>query len=192
MRSEIRKRALLARELLSEQEVARLSELLVGNLLRTFLDPPGKRVGFCWPIRNEPDVRPAIHAWLKMGVIAALPVAPSQQQALTFRLWQPESPLALDGKGIPAPLNDAPEVVPDALLIPLNAFDARGYRLGYGGGFFDRTLAVMSAPRPLAIGIGFELGRVADVQPKAHDKTMDWLITEKGAWRVRERCYQEP
>jgi len=185
MRSEIRKNCLLARAALAEEEVARLSHLLVDNLLRTFAVPPGKCVGFCWPIRNEPDIRPAIHAWLKMGMIAALPVTPIQQQALSFRLWRPESPLAPDCKGILAPLENAPEVNPDALLIPLNAFDARGYRLGYGGGFFDRTLAASGASRPLAIGIGFELGRIGDVQPEAHDQPVDWLITEQGAWQVR-------
>ncbi|MCL2022053.1 MAG: 5-formyltetrahydrofolate cyclo-ligase [Betaproteobacteria bacterium] len=190
MRGEIRKRCLLAREALSGQEVAHLSALLVANLLRAFPCPPGKCVGFCWPVRNEADVRPAIHAWLKMGITAALPVTTMRGQPLIFRLWQAEAPLAPDCKGISAPLDDAPEVTPDTLLIPLNAFDAAGYRLGYGSGFFDRTLTALAARsvRPLAIGIGFELGRVADAHPDAHDQPMDWLITEAGVWQARKGC----
>ncbi|MCL2075334.1 MAG: 5-formyltetrahydrofolate cyclo-ligase [Betaproteobacteria bacterium] len=184
MRIETRKRCLLARETLAGDEVARRSAFLTEHLLRAFPRPPGERVAFYWPMRNEPDVRQAIHVWLKMGVTAALPVV--RGQSLVFRVWQPDSMLLPDAKGVPAPRDDAPEVIPDALLIPLNAFDALGFRLGYGGGFFDRALAAMTAKaaRPLAIGIGFELGRVDDVEPQPHDQPMDWLITEAGFWRV--------
>jgi 5,10-methenyltetrahydrofolate synthetase len=190
MRNEIRKRCIAMRESLSEREVVSLSARLAECLLRVFPSSPGKCVGFCWPVRNEPDVRPAIHAWLDMGVIAALPLVLARGEPLSFRRWQPGDELLPDRYGIPAPLKDAPEVIPDALLIPLNAFDAAGFRLGYGGGFFDRTLAALSerAARPLAIGVGFELGRVADVQPQAHDQPMDWLVTEAGAWRARTRA----
>jgi 5,10-methenyltetrahydrofolate synthetase len=72
---------------------------------------------------------------------------------------------------------------PDAILMPLNAFDAAGYRLGYGGGYFDRTLAVLE-PRPLAIGVGFELARVASIRPQAHDLRMDAIVTEAGVFVV--------
>jgi len=188
MRNETRKRSLVARESLSGQEAAHLSAQVVAHLLQTFPQPPGKCVGFCWPIRNEPDIRPAIRHWLAMGITAALPVTPAEARALSFRLWQPESRLIPDRHGIPTPPADAPAVRPDVLLIPLNAFDAAGYRLGYGGGFFDRTLASLAeaSARPLAIGIGFELGRVPDIAPQPHDQPMDWLVTEAGSWRIRE------
>jgi len=182
MRNEIRNRCLVARESLSEQEVARLSAQVTAHLLRAFPQPPGKCVGFYWPIRNEPDVRPAILHWLDMGITAALPATPARGCALTFRLWLPESRLIPDRHGIPTPPENAPEVKPDVLLIPLNAFDAAGYRLGYGGGFFDRTLASLAeeSARPLAIGLGFELARVLDIKPETHDQPMDWLVTEAG------------
>ena len=189
MQNEIRKSCLVARESLSGQEVALLSAEVVKRLLQAFPQPPGERVGFCWPIRNEPDIRPAIHIWRAMGMMAALPVTPAKGEALAFRHWQPESCLVPDGRGIPAPPENAPEVIPDALLIPLVAFDAAGYRIGYGGGFFDRALARLAAQsaRPLAIGLGFELSRVADIEPQPHDWPMDWLVTEAGIWRARER-----
>ena len=69
------------------------------------------------------------------------------------------------------------------ILLPLNGFDAAGYRLGYGGGFFDRTLAALS-PRPLAVGVGFEINRLDSIRPASHDQRLDWIVTEAGAARV--------
>jgi 5,10-methenyltetrahydrofolate synthetase len=89
--------------------------------------------------------------------------------------------MMLDRHGIPFPAS-AEEIAPDVALVPLNAFDARGYRLGYGGGYFDRTLAAME--QMAAVGVGFELGREVDVLPQAHDRAMHWLITEAGVFRA--------
>jgi len=86
--------------------------------------------------------------------------------------------LALDRYGIPFPAHGE-EVAPEVALVPLNAFDARGYRLGYGGGYFDRTLAAIQM---VAVGVGFELGRENDVLPQAHDRAMHWLVTEAGVF----------
>ena len=72
---------------------------------------------------------------------------------------------------------------PDLLLLPLNAFDGAGYRLGYGGGFFDRTLATLK-PRPVAVGVGFEINRVDSIEPEAHDERLDWIVTEAGLWQI--------
>jgi 5,10-methenyltetrahydrofolate synthetase len=85
--------------------------------------------------------------------------------------------MATDRHGIPVPA-DGEDVVPEVVLVPLNAFDARGFRLGYGGGYFDRTLETLQAT---AIGVGFELGRAATVFPQDHDRPMDWIVTEAGA-----------
>jgi 5,10-methenyltetrahydrofolate synthetase len=76
-------------------------------------------------------------------------------------------------------------VVPQALLIPPVGFDARGFRLGYGGGFYDRTLASL-APRPLAIGVAFELSRVDSIRPQPFDLPMDYVVTERGIFKTRE------
>jgi 5,10-methenyltetrahydrofolate synthetase len=86
--------------------------------------------------------------------------------------------MALDRHGIPIP-SAGEELRPNVVLLPLVAFDPQGFRLGYGGGYFDRTLAAM-VPRPLAIGVGFELGRVADIRPQAHDIPLDATVTEAG------------
>jgi 5,10-methenyltetrahydrofolate synthetase len=86
-----------------------------------------------------------------------------------------------DRHGIPIP-GGGPAIDPDIVLLPLVAFDTAGYRLGYGGGYFDRTLAAR-VPRPLAIGVGFELGRVADIRPQGHDVRLDAVVTEAGVFR---------
>jgi 5,10-methenyltetrahydrofolate synthetase len=92
--------------------------------------------------------------------------------------------MSADRYGIPIPQDDA-ELIPDIVLLPLLAFDAQGFRLGYGGGYFDRTLATM-VPRPLAIGVGFELGQVPDIRPQAHDIGLDAVVTEAGVLRLRQ------
>jgi len=89
--------------------------------------------------------------------------------------------MGVDRHGIPIP-QDGPNIVPDIVLLPLVAFDTQGFRLGYGGGYFDRTLAML-VPRPLAIGVGFELGRVADIRPQAHDIRLNAVCTEIGVTR---------
>lgn len=139
-----------------------------------------RALAFCWPFRAEADCREWAGHWLSEDEnrIAALPVVPQRAGPLIFRRWTPGAELALDRYGIPFPARGE-EVRPDAALVPLNAFDAHGYRLGYGGGYFDRTLATM---RMVAIGIGFELGREQDVLPQPHDRAMDWLVTEAGVF----------
>jgi 5,10-methenyltetrahydrofolate synthetase len=101
-------------------------------------------------------------------------VAP--EAAMIFRLWTPDTPMTADRHGIPIPAG-SDTVVPDVVLLPLVAFDPQGYRLGYGGGYFDRTLAAMS-PRPLALGVGFEVARVDSVRPQPHDIRLDAIVTE--------------
>lgn len=90
-------------------------------------------------------------------------------------------PLVPDRYGIPTPVT-GDFMQPDLILLPLNGFDAAGYRLGYGGGYFDRTLAALS-PRPLAVGVGFEVNRLPSIRPESHDQRLDWVVTEAGAFR---------
>lgn len=137
-------------------------------------------VGFCWPWRGEPDLREFLSLWRAQGAgrSLGLPVLPEGAGALRFRAWRPGVVLETDRLGIPAPV-DTPFVQPDLLVIPVNGFDARGYRIGYGGGYFDRTLAAMQ-PAPRTIGVGFELGRLDDTFPQAHDLPLDWIVTEEG------------
>lgn len=155
-------------------------------LLTTFSP---RTLGFCAPLRNEFDVYPLLPGLLARGWRAAMPVVNTRAAPLTFRLWQPGCAMTTDLCGIPVPtatggaVIEAPsEITPDLLLLPLVAFDAQGYRLGYGGGYFDRTLAA-SIRRPQAIGVGFELGRVPDIRPQAHDIRLDAVVTEAGVFR---------
>jgi 5-formyltetrahydrofolate cyclo-ligase len=164
---------------LSANEHAILSAQIVENLIQ-LLKPPAI-AGFCWPIKDEPDVRQVLECWAKSGTMAALPVVIAEATPLAFRPWTSTTRLVEDRYGIPTPV-DGEFVVPDLLLMPLNGFDAAGYRLGYGGGYFDRTLAALS-PRPLAIGVGFEINRLDSIRPEIHDQRLDWIVTEKGAFR---------
>ena len=184
-RSTLRQQVLAARRALTPDQVARLSTAICGHLQHHFAAPPGHSIAFYWPISNEADLRPVINAWRGRGVDISLPVVHRKAAPLSFRRWTPETPMVPDAHGIPTPA-DGVEVSPDVLVIPVNAFDAAGFRLGYGGGYYDRTLAVAS-PRPLVIGIGFELARVDSIAPQAHDVPMDWVVTENGIFAPARR-----
>jgi len=129
------------------------------------------RVAFCWPVNKEPDLRPVIAQWASEqhpGFTALLPVVIDESSALRFRAWSPATPMRADRHGIPTPAS-GDFLVPQALLLPVNGFDAAGYRIGYGGGYFDRTLPGL-APRPLVVGVGFEVARLDSIRPEAHDQ----------------------
>ncbi|MDR1350147.1 MAG: 5-formyltetrahydrofolate cyclo-ligase [Zoogloeaceae bacterium] len=176
---------LAARRACPAVQVTAWSRQIVAYLLQAFPQPPGERIAFYWPMHNEPDVRTALEVWRKAGATIALPVTIAPQTPLVFRAWTPETSLANDAFGIPAPMAGE-SLYPDVIIIPLNAFDVAGFRLGYGGGFFDRTLAIL--PRaPLTLGVGFELGRVESIQPQTHDYPVDWLFTEAGFWTTQAR-----
>jgi 5-formyltetrahydrofolate cyclo-ligase len=167
------------RAALAGAEHEALSARIVAHALATL--PKPRVAAFCWPIKHEPDVRPLLASWRSADVRAALPVVVAESEALRFREWSPDSRLEADRYGIPTP-SAGEWLTPDLILLPLNGFDGAGYRLGYGGGYFDRTLAALS-PRPLAVGVGFEINRVASIRPEAHDQRLDWIITENGAFR---------
>jgi 5-formyltetrahydrofolate cyclo-ligase len=136
--------------------------------------PPQQILGVYWPIRGEPDLGPFYGRLAAAGVALALPVMTGPGQPLQFARWDTGAPLVTDRWGIATPKTMIP-VRPAALLIPCVGFNATGHRLGYGGGFYDRTLAL--APRPVAIGVAWENGR-CDFVAAAHDMPMDVVITE--------------
>ena len=184
-RKQLRADAIARRNAENVATIDRWNAALCAELRRHWPTAPGRVIGFCWPVRNEPDLRRLVADWQtgrSADIEVALPVVVGTAQPLAFRAWREWDAMVTDRYGIPTPA--AGEwVQPDVLLIPLNAFDARGYRIGYGGGFFDRTLAALQ-PRPLAIGVGFEIGRVADTWPQPHDMRLDWIATEAGVWPV--------
>lgn len=174
------RRELLARRMaLDEAMHQELSARIAAHLAAHF--PPPQTLAFCWPIKQEPDVRAIVDTWRQAGTRTTLPVVISEHAALAFREWRPDTPLESDRYGIPTP-TQGDWLIPDLILLPLNGFDAAGYRLGYGGGYFDRTLAALS-PRPLAVGVGFELNRVTTIRPEGHDQPLDWIVTEAGVFR---------
>jgi len=137
-----------------------------------------------YPFGDELDVRPLLRRLLGEGHTIGLPVT-RKNQPLIFRAWTPELEMVRGALGIPRPPDDAPEVTPAVLLVPLAAFDDRGYRIGYGGGFYDRTLAKLRAAGPVtAVGVAFAEQRVDRVPNAPHDEPLDWMLTPDGAFRV--------
>lgn len=150
-------------------------------LLRAFPGLARSRLGFCWPIKNEYDARHVARTFRDQGALTALPVVVAPRQPLVFREWHPGVALALGPLDIPYPVGSR-EVVPSAVLLPMNGWDAGGYRLGYGAGFFDRTLAALAA-RPVVIGISYEAARLETIQPQSWDVPADYVVTERGVYR---------
>jgi len=133
-------------------------------------------VGFYWPIRGEYDARKLIAGLLDQGARAALPVVIQKGAPLVFRDWNPGTRMENGFWNIPVPAEGDP-VIPSTLLVPLVGFDERGYRLGYGGGYYDRTLASLPA-KPVAIGVGYELAHLGTIYPQPHDIPMTAIVTE--------------
>ena len=177
-----RSRLLAARKQPSREDYVRWSEAIELHLVEQLSRLTPKLLGAYWPHRDEYDPMPlaALHAGRNGEV--ALPAVVARGQALEYRPWSPDTPMA-PGRfsfGIPEPMN-GPAVMPDLLLVPLLGFDASGYRLGYGGGYFDRTLASYQV-KPKTIGVGFEIGRMPTIDPQPHDIPLDMIVTEAGSF----------
>jgi 5,10-methenyltetrahydrofolate synthetase len=139
-------------------------------------------ISFYWPFRGEPDLRPLMRALSAEGVEIALPVGTKIGEPLTFRPWTPGCAMARGIWDIPIPATDL-EITPQTIIAPLVGFDAALYRLGYGGGFFDRTLAARKRPAEV-IGIGFALFQLPSIKPQPHDIPMGRIVTDRSATLV--------
>jgi 5-formyltetrahydrofolate cyclo-ligase len=174
-----RRKALIERRMAQPKGLAEAARQTVSALVRAcVIGRPSEVIGFCWPFRGEIDLRPLVRELVALGHRAALPAVVANAQPLEFWAWRPGDALQRGVWGIPIPAERTP-VQPTAVLAPLVGFDEAGYRLGYGGGYFDRTLASLS-PRPLAIGVGLELGRLPTIRPQPHDIPLDAIATERG------------
>ena len=142
----------------------------------------GKCVSAYWPIRDELDSKPLLIRLMDEGFVVGLPVVVGPELPLTFRRWEDGMPLYPAGLGTLEPGSDAPEVVPEIMVMPLLGFDRAGTRLGYGGAYYDRTLAAMT-PKPLIVGYAFAAQEVERIPREPHDIGLDILITEGGAQR---------
>jgi 5,10-methenyltetrahydrofolate synthetase len=142
-------------------------------------DPFGHVVSGYWPIKAEPDLRFWMESLHWRGARVALPVVEIVASPLAFREWHPGTRMERGHWNIPVPPADVPRLVPEVALAPLVGWDDAGYRLGYGGGYFDRTLVALS-PKPFVIGVGLRSARLATIFPQPHDVKLDAIVTEEG------------
>lgn len=150
---------------------------------------PGAAVAGYWPIGDELDVRPLLAALAEADRTIALPAVAGRGMALEFRPWTPGQPLEAGAHGTRHPPAGAGLVRPSLLLVPLLAFDRAGWRLGYGGGYYDRSLAALrDAAAVIAVGVGFAAQEVERVPHDGHDQRLDAVLTERGfAWIFERR-----
>lgn len=183
-----RARLLTARAALSVAQRHAAAEAIAGHidtlLAGRFKTVEALTLSAWWPIKAELNLRHWLETLLARGARVALPVVVTPATPLTFRPWTPDCRMVQGLWKIPVPA-DGPEVVPDVTLAPVVGWDMAGFRLGYGGGYFDRTLAAL-APRPLAIGIGLQSARLATIFPQPHDIGLDVILTEAGTQFERE------
>ncbi|WP_457108347.1 5-formyltetrahydrofolate cyclo-ligase [Methylobacterium sp. P5_C11] len=184
-RKETRTALIERRVSISAQDRVAWSER-IGQALRAALPSrSGILIGLYWPFRGEYDARPLLTELRGEGSRLALPVVVEKGQPLQFRVWSPGDRMIRGVWNIPIPA-EGEAVDPDVLIAPLVGFDPAGYRLGYGGGFYDRTIAFRPT-KPLIIGVGFALARLATIYPQAHDVPMDIVVTEDGVWPDTDR-----
>ena len=139
-----------------------------------------------WPMAGEMDVRPALVLLDRVGCLTALPEVVEKGRPLRFRAWVPGEDLVEGLHGTAHPLVTAPPMRPDVVLVPLLSFDRAGYRLGWGGGYYDRTLeALRKSGNVVAVGAAYSAQEVDQVPKDAFDQVLDWVITEKEAIKIK-------
>ena len=184
------------------------------QVMRIWLfDKPDTVIGAYWPIKGEFDPLPALYRWQEDAILnqdsqsktsvapesnaqlatesiasrsprkIGLPVVNKLHKTLTFHAWYPGCPMEEDAYGIPKPKNTE-LIVPTLLFVPCVGYGPGGFRLGYGGGFYDRTLATLQ-PRPVTVGLGYTHGWLPDMEPESHDIPLDALLNDNGVvWPV--------
>jgi len=190
----LQKKAL--RKVLVEQRLAMPDRLQRADLLQRVMriwlvGRPDAVIGAYWPIKGEFDPLPALHRWKEDGELIdqpqprriGLPVVNREHKTMSFHAWYPGCPMEEDAYGIPKP-KDTELIVPTLLFVPCVGYGPGGYRLGYGGGFYDRMLASLS-PRPFTVGLGYGPGFVDDLEPELHDMPLDAILNDHGVvWPV--------
>jgi 5,10-methenyltetrahydrofolate synthetase len=165
---------------------------LLQRVMRIWLvNRPDIVIGAYWPIKGEFDPLPALHRWKEDGELLdepqprriGLPVVDKLHKTLTFHAWFPGCPMEEDAYGIPKP-KDTEVIVPTLLFVPCVGYGPGGFRLGYGGGFYDRTLAQLE-PRPFTVGLGYGHGFLDDLEPEPHDVPLDAILNDNGVvWPI--------
>jgi 5-formyltetrahydrofolate cyclo-ligase len=182
-RKQQREQLLNVRNQLSREQRFEWTQLITTLIVESFVIESWEATGFYWPFQGEFDPRFVIKKLRDLSLTVALPEVVQKNAPLQFRQWWLGAPMRTGVYDLPVPDN-TPLVVPTVLLIPPIGFDEQGYRLGYGGGYFDRTLAAMTI-QPLKIGVAFELSRITTIHPQPHDIAMDFIVTPLGVHIVR-------
>ncbi|MGE0118459.1 MAG: 5-formyltetrahydrofolate cyclo-ligase [Dongiaceae bacterium] len=170
---------LLSRRVATPQaERARLRSEIMPHLTSILSRAAHGIVGFYWPFKGEVDLRGVARLLIDQGFRTALPVVVEKNRPLEFWEWRPRMPMSRGIWDIPVPA-ERTLLQPTLVFAPLVGFDGANYRLGYGGGYYDRTLAAMPA-RPFVVGVGYEFSRLATIHPQPHDIAMDVIVTEAG------------
>ena len=176
----LRREALARRAALDPAARAALSRRLAEEGLRLARLWRPQIVSAFHPLPGEPDTLPLLTALAEHGFATALPVVAGRGSPLVFRLWRPGDPTRAGAMSIREPLDEAPAVDPDLLFVPLACFDRRGNRIGYGAGYYDRTLARLRALKPIhAAGVAYGVCEVASVPYEAHDQSLGAIVTEQ-------------
>ena len=184
------RKALVAQRLALPDRLQRAQ--ILQDVMRIWLvGRPDTVIGAYWPIKGEFDPLPALHRWKEDGELIdqpqlrqiGLPVVDKVHKTLVFHVWYPGCRMEEDAYGIPKP-KDTDVIVPTLLFVPCVGYGPGGYRLGYGGGFYDRTLATLQ-PLPFTVGLGFTNGFLPDFEPQPHDIALNAILNENGAvWPV--------
>ncbi|QIE55086.1 5-formyltetrahydrofolate cyclo-ligase [Pikeienuella piscinae] len=153
----------------------RTAEAIAAQLDQLIAPGPGVAISLYWPFRGELDLRGWMRSVTETGARAALPIVTAKGRPLIFRQWTPYTRMARGVWNIPVP-DDEPELTPDVVIAPLVGFDSECYRLGYGGGYFDRTLASLPG-KPMVIGVGQAFAALPTIYPQWHDIPMDLIVT---------------
>jgi 5-formyltetrahydrofolate cyclo-ligase len=181
----LRTRALAARDALSPEQRAAAAESVAARGL-PFAAPPGAVVAGYAPIRSEFDPMPLLRYLADAGARLALPVIEARDQPLQFRSFAIGAALEPGPLGILQPAAAAEALNPDIVLVPLAAFDRSGHRIGYGAGYYDRSLAAFRARKPvIAVGLAFAVQEIDAIPASAHDAALDYVLTDQKAFDLR-------
>ena len=181
IKKDLRKTA-KARRAEAAKAAPQAGEEVAAQVLGAFDLPQGAPVSGYWPMGDELDIRPLLTALADRGHEIGLPVVVQAGAPLVFRRWRPGDELIPAGFGTQVPPPEQPEITPRVLFVPLLAFDRRGFRLGYGGGFYDRTLARLSADGgATAVGVAYAGQEMEAIPRDDYDWPLDWIVTEREA-----------
>lgn len=180
--------------------IKRMGPLLLEKYASSYIDfflkalplEPLSVIGGYFPLKDEVDCMPLLKTLFKLQMVCALPSITAPQMPLTFRKWAPTDSLKMcsifsSNLGLKEPLNSSPSVIPHILLVPTLGFDMQGHRIGYGGGFYDRTLKFLrthASPCPIFVGVSFSSQKIDQLPHEPHDEKLDWILTEERMHKI--------